>query len=495
MISMATRLRKWIKLDSIHGRLNFYLIFILGGLLALSGLGLNGFMKHRFQERFDAEVLGRAQMFITLTEVEEDEVELEFANEFMPEFSDPEGPEFFQLWFGDGTLLERSQSLLDRDLPVQPFVDNRPRFSNIELDPGGRCRLVQVYFRPENETLDEDGSLQITAAEDSDMVICLARNRESFDAFLHQTQLVLLVTFLALLLGMVFFVKAALEHGLKPLDDMRLQVARLDSKTLANTIKLKRKTSELVPVVDQLNAMLAKLNRAMEQERQFTSNVAHELRTPIAELKNLAEVGDKMLDSQDAITQFFDYTKEIAWEMEQIVVNLLSLSRCDNGTQVVEKQPFDLCSVVYKTIKRVSQDADRRQVTVNLEIPPEFWLKSDEVMSEQVIQNLVNNAVHHCPANSQVFLRMTVEQGGLTLCLENDAPELQTDDLARLFDRFWQKCAARTGGQHAGLGLSLVAAFTDLLGFEFKVNLDEERRFHARILIPEAQFAAIACVV
>lgn len=475
----------YMERNSIRGRLIISLILGLGTLLSLFGLILNSYLKGRFLERFDADVLGRAQMLITLTGIVEGEVELEFADEFMPEFSQPEGPEFFQLWLPDGSLLERSESLVDRDLPRLAGVLQKPEFRDLELEPGGRCRLVQMSFIPEDETRDIEGEMELEGHEPHAMTICLAKNRESYDRFLQRTQHAILGSFLLLMLLIISFVIKALGHGLRPLNDMRNQVARLDPHHLDTPIRLDVETLELMPVVTQLNAMLARLRAAMERERQFTSNVAHELRTPIAELRSLSDVGVKLLDNREATFRFFGDVKEIAVEMEQIVVNLLSLSRCDSGTQMVATERLNLCALIRKAWKRASAEARQRGLTAVLDVPRELWLDSDPIMVEQILQNLLNNAAAHAPLESTIAIRIAPATSGSLIQIKNPTRNLVREDIQHIFDRFWQKDDARTGGKHAGLGLSLVSSFSKLLGFSVRADLDGENQFVITLSIPK----------
>ncbi|MCB1051146.1 MAG: HAMP domain-containing histidine kinase [Acidobacteria bacterium] len=469
---------------SIRGHLVWLLTLILGGILLLGAIGLQQVLRNRLNQRYDQNVKHRAQAFITLTRIVDGIVELEFADEFMPGFSQPEGPEYFQIWFASGAMLERSNSLVDRELPRLPMTSST-QFQDVLLHPGGRCRLVQITYIPEDETRDLDGIISNDFQNPQLMVLAYAQNREDLDQFINQMNWIIGIVFATLLLVTLFLVRKVLDLGLQPLVALRDQVSKMGPETLDAALGSSSEPQEIQPVVQQLNQMLARLKQAIERERAFTANVAHELRTPLAELRSLADVGLLSENDPEETRIFYSEIRAISLEMEQLVSNLLALARCDAGTQNVSIQPLDLIPVLHKCLDRLASTAESEGMQVKQDWIEHAPITGDEGLIEQILQNVIGNALIHGTNQSPVHISVKPEGKGFRLTVTNAAPLLEPGDLTHLMDRFWQKDAARTGGQHSGLGMSLVKSYADLMALKLETRL-VDGAFEVQILFPQS---------
>ena len=480
------------KQSSIRGFLTLSLLLGAGFLVAATAFFLDLRLRSFLQDRYDQGLMGRAQTLITLTKEFEEGIELDYAGEFMPEFETPEGGEFFEIFLADGSLLEASESLEGGSLPVAPMQQREPQFSDIELEGIGLCRVVQLSFLPQKEDADIEGELvPHDAPEEHLLRLNMAQNRSEFDQFLLTLRSWLWGALVILLILIIFLVRLSLDRGLAPLNSIQSQVKHLDLDHLSQRIHLQKNIEELSPVVTQLNALLQRLEQAMKRERQFTSDVAHELRTPLAELRTLAEIGQRDPDDREMVLGFFVDVHEITLEMQALVENLLVLTRSDSGSQVIQKTAFSLVQVLDKCIQRAGLlDSDCK---IQLQVQPgqRFEVVSDRPMLEQMVQNLVNNAVTHSPPGSTTHIRCHRGDSVVELTLSNPAPQLQSADLAFLTDRFWQKDRARTGGKTTGLGLSIVSALAKNLGHPIEMRL-EDGHLSIRLSLTAVQTEALS---
>ncbi len=462
---------------SIRAALTQVLLLGAGVFIIAVALLLDTAIKGFLRDRFDGDMRNRAQTLITLTKVYEEGIELDFAGEFMPEFETLGGPEFFEIWLADGSLLERSESLMGHPLPVGHEFTATPTFQNIEHDYADACRVLRISFLPQMEDADIEGELSPADDPERAATLLLGRKRQDFDRLLLTIDALIWGALGALLLLIVGLVRVALRRGLRPLDDIRRQVRGIDPAALDTRIRLKKPVSELVPVVGQLNGLLSRLEEAVARERRFTSDVAHELRTPLAELRSLAEVGVKDPGDQAMIVAFFNDVREVALEMQHLVGNLLDLTRCDSGAQTTALETVELTAVVAKAWRRVETVAQRRGVAFDNLLPATFPVESDQLMVEQIVQNLLSNAVTYSPEQSEIVIEGVRSAAAVRLTVGNPAPGLTEADLPRMFERFWRKDVARTGGKNAGLGLALVASFAELLHIKVETRLDRGRLF------------------
>jgi two-component system sensor histidine kinase QseC len=490
---------------SIRGRLTLLLLVGLGLLLLVLGGLLDMVVRAQLLGEFDRALLAKAKSLMTLTKDYGVQVELDFADEMMPEFGTvTDRPEYFAIWLPSGVLLEKSHSLGAHDLPRRPTLIKEPQFRDLVLPNGLAGRLVEVAFVPQVEDDDMEQDRQSDAAAEADdeadeddmvgldptqypdraAVLLVARDRQALDALLRTLRLALALVVGGLLAVMVGLVRVALRIGLRPLDDMRQQVANLDVHSLTVGVQVHTQTSELAPVVAQLNALLHRLDAAFVRERQFSSDVAHELRTPLAELRTLTEVGKRWPDDTDAVTQYFGDAHAISLHMERIVVSLLTLARCDSGTQQIAWQPSNVCELVDASWSSVAHLAREKALTFQCRIPPTCCVISDQDMLRTMLSNLLSNAVTYSPPQRMIHCVATPDGEMVRLTIRNPTEDLTPDDVPHVFERFWRKDPARTTGDHSGLGLAIVQALAALLHIGVEAALDAERNFVITLSFP-----------
>ena len=397
MLFVRHHTRVW----SIHGRLSRRLVAGTGLILISATLVLYLVVQSWLRNDFDQSLETKARALMTLTEQDSSGVELEFAGEYMPEFEREEEPEYFQLWIDDRTVLERSRSLGTLDLPLlQPRIPE-PRFTDLKLPDGRDGRLVQIDFVPQ---VDDDDGPDVDVPPDRTKavagtgrhvaLIAVARSRENLDARI--TSLVLwLGGFVAAFLSvMAWLISTELRTGLRPLEIVARQIRELDAESLDGRIGTPSQPKELAPLVNYLNDLLNRLHLALVRERTLSNNLAHELRTPIAELRNLAEVGARWPGDTSKVREYFKDSREIAGQMERIVVHLLSLSRLEAGIEAADKSPFFLAPLVQDCWQKLSGRAAEQAMSLCLD-PADGVVETDRDKLEIMITNLLSNAIVH----------------------------------------------------------------------------------------------------
>lgn len=459
-------------------------LLVGSGLLILAvGLGASAVVARRLRGEFDDSLLAKARALVTLTEQRRGEVEINFADEFMPEFTARDRPEYFQLRLADdagGTVIERSGSLGSRDLPHSRELSRLPRYHDLRLPDGRPGRAVEIAFVPQSED-DEDVEIETAldpAAPPGQLrsaILSVARGRERLDALIRSFYIGAIATAALLLAGIASLVHFAVGRGLAPLDEIRGQVQALDAERLDSRVVIHPPVRELLPVVEQLNALILRLKDTFERERRFSSDVAHELRTPVAELRSLSDVGARWPDDRASVQAFFEDARSIARQMERTVTTLLSLTRCEGGIEQIERSEIHLPDLLADTWSGLATEAQSRSLRFALTAPPTV-IMSDPEKLRVVVTNLFSNAVTYSPPGSTISCTAHTENGSVEITVSNPAPQLAPADVPCLFDRFWRKDAARSNGRHAGLGLPLARSFATLLGFELTAHLGPDQQ-------------------
>jgi signal transduction histidine kinase len=225
---------------------------------------------------------------------------------------------------------------------------------------------------------------------------------------------------------------------------------------------------ELKPVAEKINEMLSRLEEGFARERRFTSHAAHELRTPLAELKVMVDLIEQWPD---------EFNREHAREMLRVVAEseallqaLSLLSRAEAGGEMAVAETFSLGPSVQELIDKTQEIAGERRVTFQTCVEGES-ISTVLVLWRSILQNLLSNAASYAREGTVV----EVEASPCHLSVSNDVDNLTSEDIPHLTERFWRKSESRSDRTHSGLGLSIVSACAAQLGAKCRTTLDGSR--------------------
>lgn len=479
---------------SIRNRVTVYIVSGTALLLVLAGIAVDHTIRIQVARDFDRNLLYKAEVLAKLTEREGRVVKFDFNYDFMPEFdvTENEKMEYFELSFSDGTPIAKSRSLGGATLPQAGPLADWPRYTNVTLPDGRTGRMVAYPFSPPVNTDEED--FEEAWASDSrdpgetlvrfpDQVptdvkigIMVARGKAPLFHLLKVVRITLVSACLGLVLTVWLFVRYCVDRGLAPLRRIAEEVRSLDSTKLNTRLDTDPKSEELKPITDQLNHLLERLDEAFEREKRFSGNVAHELRTPIAELRTLAEVGKRWPGDLSMVKAFFGDLVDLADDMERTVTNLLNLARLDAGQHHVDLKSVNLSGLIERCWKQSSVEAEIKEVSLDNRVDRELQVVTDEDKLLLIVINLFSNAVNYSAAGSIIVVEARETDSAIQFSVSNLTVDLTERDLPLMFERFWRKDKARTKGRYAGLGLSLVQALGDILGLEVRPQLDPDGR-------------------
>jgi two-component system sensor histidine kinase QseC len=227
---------------------------------------------------------------------------------------------------------------------------------------------------------------------------------------------------------------------------------------------------ELRPIAEQLNSMLDRLQAAFQRERRFTANVAHELATPVSELRALAENASKWHEDPEATAQFATDVQDVAIQMQRVLETLQSLARCESGLQLVRNEPVELVPLIEKVLDSLAERFREKQLMWSCDLAP-LVVETDRSLCRTILQNLWNNAIEYTPPAGRIRCRLERKADGVNLILGNATGGLAEDDVPHLFEPFWRQDAARADRAHVGLGLALVKALAEVLALDVRLEL------------------------
>jgi two-component system sensor histidine kinase QseC len=460
-------------------------------LLMVAGVVLLLYMRHQLLFSFDQSLLSKAQALRSLLHVDASgKVDFDFADEAMPEFNPGSSSEYFQLWSASGECIERSPSLgssdlfLTKPLLARRLSDDLHTFIDIPLPDYRPGRAVVMSFYPSNEE-NEDHPV---AAKGGAKVVLLAvaRDRHALDHTLATITGAVLVAILALAAATAWLTPWLIVRNLRPLDVIADQARAIGPGALGHRFTLQGMPDELVPICTRLNDSLEKLQAAFDRERRFSADVAHELRTPIAELRLLSELAVKFPPDPSSAEKSSRDAQAIAGQMESIVVALLELNQ--PGSEIHPPlSPVLLSSVVDAGWSPFS--SNRHNIALRCEDLSDIHVLTRADILERLFANLFDNAVEYGIPGTGIHLGIALQTGHVRLSLTNQTTPLDPEELSHLSEPFSRKDPARTGNRHAGLGLSLVESYARRLKIVVKYSLPRSSLFQVMLEIPAASEA------
>lgn len=429
---------------------------------------------------YDTSLHDKAQALISLTELDEEGLEFDFAEDgVMNEFVLLENAHYYQLWQHDAQLLIKSPSLMDSDLPLRGIGLGKHQFADIQLPDGRAGRLVEINFMPRVEIDDEEGVVELP--EPKQISLVYARERRTLDETLFAIGFTIFSIVIVVLLTTALLIWHLVGRGLLPLSTLAKQVSEIDESSLS--IRLRQRGSqslEITPIVDQLNNFLERLQSAFEREKRFSSNVAHELRTPLSELRTLSEVGLMIPDDQDQLIEFFKDVGQISNQMEKVVITLLELARSDAGLLSSDPEEIVLSEFCDSIWQQAINDQGFSKDLIK-EIPEGLIISTDREKFAMILSNIFVNAISYSPQEADIELGVEIQNNNIVLRVKNVATDLRPEDIVNMKDRFWRKNKSQSEANHSGLGLTLVDAMARILKLDIELDLDNQRMFMVTI--------------
>jgi signal transduction histidine kinase len=386
-----------------------------------------------------------------------------------------------------GTPAERLTGSADDDLVIQ-IVDGSGRVVSESPVLGAGAATMPVEAGLTRE-LQVDGDRYVAAAASVDTdegarTVVAARTLESVE---ESTELIvqLLLIGLPLLLSIVGVTTWFLAgRALAPVEAMRSEVDEISAAALARRVPQPFGRDEIARLATTMNQMLDRLERAQVQQRQFVSDASHELRSPVASIREVAEVASAHPEST-TIAELAEHVLAEDLRVQRLVEDLLMLTRADEQTLRLSRRPVDLDDVVFGEARRLRRNNGLRIDTSGVSAAR---VVGDESALRHVVANLAENAVRH--ARSQVSFTLAEDGGSAVLAIEDDGEGIPDAERERVFERFVRLDDARardSGG--SGLGLAIVAQL--VAAHDGTVRLDSSReggtRAEVRLTTVESQ--------
>lgn len=257
-------------------------------------------------------------------------------------------------------------------------------------------------------------------------------------------------------------------RSMRPVDSVARQVGALDAQALVPLDESSALPDEISPLRAALNALIRRVTVAFDNERRFTADAAHELRTPLAALKIQAQVALRA-DTADGRRHALSQVVAGVDRMTHLVEQLLTLARVDPATQENAPPPFDPAEIIAASCADRAAEARTRAQTLVTELAAGCTVAIAPVWLQVAIRNLLDNALRYAGEGARIEVRLAREPSGCAIVVADDGPGVAPALRAELVARFARgESGAETEG--CGLGLSIVSRVAQLSHARFELG-------------------------
>lgn len=380
----------------------------------------------------------------------------------MPEWEEAEhnqvevNPTFLQLKDARENIIFRSRNLPGSQILESPDSKSTV-FYNGKIN-NQRIRLGQFPINNENGKVI--GQLTI------------AVSRQESHNVLNNLIWVLLISFPLVLVIQFLTSSLAASRAIKPVCQLTKSASAIDDSNIETRLSLPFRKDELYNLTQTINELLARIEKSMIQQKQFTSDASHEIRTPLSAIRGTLEVLIRRKRTPAVYEEKITVIIQLVDRLDVLLEQLLNLARIDSIKTIALNESIDLYPIVKRVQQKWEKQAADKSITVKNNLSGEIVVQGDKFYLELMLDNLVNNAIKYGRQNGYVFLNwnntlkiFSVEDNGIGISEKH---------LPNIFNRFYRVDESRSSiVRGSGLGLSIVQKLAKLQNITLQVTSHE----------------------
>ena len=372
---------------------------------------------------------------------------------------------FVRLVDGSGATVFETPGMADLApqtlFPVLIPADARPSLHReLETEAGRHLRLVTA-----RATLDP--------ATHDPRQFQLAVDRADEERFLREYRDLMFLILVLSVVACAFGGMVIARRGMRPIDRITRAARDTRSGTLNQRLLLTGLPSELAQLGSTFNDMLDRLEDTFGRMSQFSADVAHELRTPITNMRGEIEVALGKTRTPAEYQDVLGSCLEEFQRLSRIIQSLLFLAKAETTPQIDHRERVDLRHSIASVIDFYETTATEASVALQLDHGPVVWAELDRTLIQQAVGNLISNAIAHTPPGGVVTVAVVMAAHDVKITVTDTGRGIAAKHLPHVFDRFYRADRARTGStQHVGLGLTLVQSIARLHGGSVAIASD-----------------------
>jgi len=471
-----------MKVFSIRSRLIFWIGLMVTLLLSFGSYTIYRTSRSTLFQQIDQDL----SYVLSLQALELEIVEGRIYHEWLLDIENDQRrsvSEYVQVWNLRTGSTKRSPALDGKDLPLPHRSGERENFSDFVLPDGHRARVAGKRISP----VVEDGAGAPARLADEPFYMAIAADVENAEHALYRLAGTLLLGLVFSLLLSILTIRVIIALSFRPLERLERVINRAD----VNDTKAELEIPEALPsevggLVARYQELFLRISRVRDREREFSSNVAHELRTPLvgveATLEQALAVEREAADYKGRIVEAL----RVTGRMRNLVNRLMWFSRLYNGSGTAQSSPVDLNVLIETRLSILNEAIEAKSLRLRMSADTEVGLvETDEMLAGILLNNLIGNAVSHSDPDADLGIVVRGEGSGVCVEISNPCRNFDPAELENLFQPFYRGDHARSGDtEHSGIGLALSREIAKLLGVELDVAFDGAGLFTVKVVFP-----------
>jgi two-component system heavy metal sensor histidine kinase CusS len=447
------------------------LLFTLAAALLLAcGLGIfySIVVRHAFAE--DNAVLAD-KMFALSADLRENGPEI-FAEEITARRAGQHTPYWIRILDSQGRAIAETPQM-DRLIPTKIF-------------PAGREPAEAIRARKDYRSAEKMFSLVAFNEHLGDKVytLQLAQDRSSDEQVGRNFALLFITVLFGGVVASALIAIIVTRRGLRPLREMTQSLGRIGPDQLKQRIGSTSWPRELQPLAIAFDQMLKRLDDSFTRLSQFSADLAHELRTPIANMLGEAQVALTRDRTADEYRETIESTVTECERLSRIVNNLLFVARVDAAREPIARKRFDARAAVEKIAEFYQTVADDHHVTIICSGDGQIYADPD--LFERAVGNLLDNALRFTAEHGSIRVAVSKHNSDFEVTVSDNGSGIAAEHLPRVFDRFYRAESSRSS-DGAGLGLALVKSIVELHGGSAVISSNVGRGTTVKMIFPLPQ--------
>lgn len=280
-------------------------------------------------------------------------------------------------------------------------------------------------------------------------------------------------------------IRATYEEPMHKLAEATSRVANGDFSVYVPTLHTQDKWDYLDVMIMDFNKMVEELGSIETLKTDFVSNVSHEMKTPIAIIKNYAELlqGEHLTEEQRR--EYAEGIEGAAARLSDLISNILKLNKLENQRITPEVEAYDVCRQLCECILRFEDAWDEKEIELETEIEEAAMVEGDESLLELVWNNLLSNAIKFTEPGGTITVKQTSDESAVNISVSDTGCGMDRDSVNHIFDKFYQGDTSHSK-EGNGLGLALVKRVLELLDGEVRVFSEPGKGSTFLVTLPAA---------